>query len=148
MHVERAASLGVPFGSLPVNCYIWKKAMTFSCVLDYLAGLPLTFEGCNLDHSLEFEAAFQKVGDAKSAAMMRRIHEDEVEHVAFGYNWLNTLKPADASAWETYTRHLAWPLRAEKSVGNVFQKSAREAAGIDAEFVSQLEAICPPGVSE
>ena len=26
MHAERGAALGVPFGSLPVNCHIWKKA--------------------------------------------------------------------------------------------------------------------------
>jgi uncharacterized ferritin-like protein (DUF455 family) len=52
MHSDRAAELGTPFGSLPVNCYIWKKAQSYHCVLDYLAGLPLTFEGCNLDHTL------------------------------------------------------------------------------------------------
>ncbi|HET6426057.1 MAG TPA: DUF455 family protein, partial [Planctomycetaceae bacterium] len=55
MHTERCASLGVPFGSRAVNSYIWRKSLEFKDVLDYLAGLPLTFEGCNLDHTVEFE---------------------------------------------------------------------------------------------
>ena len=38
MHAERAATLGIRFGELPVNCYIWKKAQSFASVLDYLAG--------------------------------------------------------------------------------------------------------------
>ena len=48
MHIERAERLGVSFGDLPVNCYIWKKALQFTSVLDYVAGLPLVFEGANL----------------------------------------------------------------------------------------------------
>ena len=50
-----------------MNCYIWQKAQQFACVLDYLAGLPLTFEGRNLDHTLEFAAHFERAGDAQSA---------------------------------------------------------------------------------
>lgn len=140
MHAERCAALGVPFGSLPVNSYIWQKAADFHQVLDYLAGLPLTFEGCNLDHTLEFEAAFLAVHDPKSAAMMRRIHEDEIEHVAFGFRWLSRLKPADQSEWDAYQQHLHWPLRAEKSVGDDYHRAPREAAGLTPAFLDALEA--------
>src|SRR5690606_684551 len=76
MHVERAAALGLAFGDLPVNAYIWKKAQDYESVLDYLAGLPLTFEGRNLDHTLEFERYFRAAGDRRSAAVMRVIHRD------------------------------------------------------------------------
>ena len=65
LHVERAAELGIQFGELPVNGYIWAKAQQFESLLDYLAGLPLTFEGCNLDHTLELEQSFQRRGRAK-----------------------------------------------------------------------------------
>ncbi len=140
MHFERCAALGVPFGSLPVNSYIWQKAADFRDVLDYLAGLPLTFEGCNLDHTLEFEAAFLAVSDSKSAAMMRRIHEDEIEHVAFGFHWLSQLKPAHQSEWDAYQQHLHWPLRAEKSVGDAYHRPPREAAGLTQAFLDSLEA--------
>ena len=74
MHVERARRLGLEFGDVPVNCYIWKKAMEFQSPLDYLAGLPLVFEARNLDHTLEFADEFDAAGDSRSAALMRQIH--------------------------------------------------------------------------
>lgn len=141
MHRERCASLGVEFGELKVNCYIWKKAQSFANVLDYLAGLPLTFEGRNLDHTLEFERYFLAVEDVKSAAMMRRIHEDEIEHVAFGYRWLSQLKPAGLSDWEAYCQHLHWPLKPEKSLGDDVQWPPREAAGLSPEFMERLREL-------
>ena len=139
MHVQRLQKLGLTFGDLPVNCYIWKKAMSFDGVLDYLAGLPLVFEGRNLDHSLEFADAFAAAGDERSAALMRIIHRDEIEHVAFGIEWLRRLKSPDQTDWEAFQAHLHWPLRPEKARGHVFQREARLAAGLTEDFVDHLE---------
>ena len=138
MHVERARMLGLEFGDLPVNCYIWKKAMSFTNVLDYVAGLPLVFEGRNLDHTLEFAEAFAAAGDERSASLMRVIHRDEIAHVAFGMEWLRRLKPADQSEWDAFAEHLHWPLRPVKARGEVFQREARRAAGFTAEFIERL----------
>jgi uncharacterized ferritin-like protein (DUF455 family) len=143
MHVERASALGITFGELPVNCYIWKKAQSYESLLDYLAGLPLTFETRNLDHTIEFESAFLAAGDRRSAAVMRRIHEDEIEHVRFGLQWLRRLKPPDQTDWEAYASHLHWPMRPEKSVGNSFQLEARRRAGLDEPFLSELREFAP-----
>ena len=139
MHVERAAALGLRFGQLPVNCYIWKKAQAFENVLDYLAGMPLTFEGRNLDHTLEFAEYFETAGDQRSAALMRVIHRDEIEHVRFGLEWLRKLKPPEQSDWDAYRSHLKWPLRPAKSKGDTFHREARQAAGMADEFIDQLE---------
>lgn len=139
MHAERAAMLGVEFGDLPVNCYIWKKAQDYHSVLDYLSGLPLTFEARNLDHTIEFEQAFLEAGDKRSAALMRRIHNDEIEHVRFGIDWLRRLKPTHADDWETWVEHLHWPMRPEKSIGETFQRDARLAAGLSPEFLDRLQ---------
>jgi len=139
MHAERSAVLGLTFGDLPVNCYIWKKAQAYQSVLDYLSGLPLTFEARNLDHTIEFERAFLDAGDRRSAALMRRIHEDEIEHVRFGIEWLRKLKPEDADEWATWVEHLHWPMRPGKSVGHEFQRDARLAAGLSPEFVERLK---------
>jgi len=139
MHVERGRKLGLEFGDLPVNCYIWKKAMEFQSPLDYLAGLPLVFEACNLDHTLEFAAEFEAVGDLRSAALMRTIHDDEIRHVAFGIEWLRRLKPEHQTEWEAFETHLHWPLRASKARGDVFQWEARRAAGLSEEFISQVQ---------
>lgn len=139
MHVERAAMLGVEFGSLPVNSYIWKKSLEFRTVLDYVVTLPLVFEGRNLDHTLEFASYFEAAGDERSAAILRVIHRDEIEHVAFGMEWLQKLKPAGQSDWDAFCSHLQWPLRAAKAKGEVFQRDARLAAGMSADFVDHLE---------
>lgn len=140
LHAERAAELGVPFGSLPVNGYFWLKAQQFGELLDYLAGLPLTFEGGNLDHTLEFEEAFRRAGDSRGGDIMRAIHLDEIDHVAFGWTWLQRLKPADQSEWEAYVGHLHWPLRPSKSRGRVFHREPRLAAGLSPDFIARLEA--------
>jgi uncharacterized ferritin-like protein (DUF455 family) len=143
MHMERASALGIEFGELPVNCYIWKKAQSYESVLDYLAGLPLTFETRNLDHTIEFENAFLEAGDKRSAAVMRRIHEDEIEHVRFGIEWLHKLKSPEQTDWESYTAHLHWPMRPEKSVGNCMQIEARRRAGLDDAFIERLSQLAP-----
>ncbi len=138
MHIERADRLGLAFGELPVNCYIWKKAMSFASVLDYVAGLPLVFEGANLDHTLEFADAFAAVGDERSASLMRVIHRDEIGHVSFGIEWLRQMMPEGSDEWATFTSHLHWPLRAGKARGEVFQREARLAAGLSEDFIDRL----------
>jgi uncharacterized ferritin-like protein (DUF455 family) len=143
LHIDRAEALGLRFSDLPVNSYIWQKAQQFECVLDYLAGLPLVFEGANLDHSLEFAAHFEQAGDDRSAAIMRAIHHDEIQHVAFGLEWLRKLKPPEQSDWEAFESHLKWPLRAEKARGEVFQRDARRAAGMSDDFIEHLAGVLP-----
>ncbi|MEO1997362.1 MAG: DUF455 family protein [Planctomycetaceae bacterium] len=140
MHMERAASLGVRFGDYPVNSYFWNKAQQFQTLLDYLAGLPLTFEGRNLDHTLEFTEHFERAGDLRSAAVMRQIHTDEIQHVAFGLEWFRRLKPASQSDWDAYESCLHWPLRPSKSIGNRFHAAPRRAAGMENDFISRLQA--------
>jgi uncharacterized ferritin-like protein (DUF455 family) len=140
LHVRRAAELGLRFGDLPVNDYIWAKSQAFESVLDYLAGLPLTFEGRNLDHTLEFEMAFERAGDPQSAVILRAIHRDEIGHVRFGLEWLRRLKPPEQSDWDAYCAHLHWPLRAEKAIGDVLHRDPRLEAGMTEEFIDRLAA--------
>jgi uncharacterized ferritin-like protein (DUF455 family) len=141
MHIERGSVLGVEFGDYPVNSYIWEKAQTFECLLDYLATLPLMFEGRNLDHTLEFATFFENVGDDRSAALMRVIHRDEIQHVAFGMEWLRKLKPPGSSDWDTFAQHLKWPLRPSKAKGEEFQEQARRDAGMTDEFIAALQQV-------
>jgi uncharacterized ferritin-like protein (DUF455 family) len=141
LHLERLTELGMQFGEIPVNGYFWGKAQEFNSLLDYLAGLPLTFEGRNLDHTLEFEAWFERSGDQKSAGVMRAIHRDEIQHVAFGVHWLRRLKPPGLSDWEAYEAALQWPLRPEKARGKSFHREPRLAAGMSPEFVDRLEKL-------
>lgn len=139
MHARRCEELGVPFGSLPVSGYIWEKAKLFRSVLDYLAGIPLTLEQRNLDHSLEYEGWFLAAGDRKGAAIVRAIHRDEIRHVAFGLEWLRRLKDPGRDDFDAWADHLHWPLRPEKAVGPPFDRPSRRAAGMDDAFIERLE---------
>jgi len=146
LHTQRAAALGLTFGDLPVNGYIWNKAMAYRSVLDYLAGLPLTFENRNLDHTLEFSGYFRDAGDDESAAIMQTIHDDEIRHVRFGLEWFRRLKPPDASDWDVYCDHLTWPIRPAKARGDTFHREPRLAAGMTAEFIDRLQNVSDDGV--
>ena len=141
MHIERCSAFDVEFGQLPVNCYIWKKALSFESILDFAAGISLTFEGRNLDHTLEFADYFSTAGDERSAAVMRTVHRDEIEHVAFGLEWLRKLKDPGQSDWDAYCQHLHWPLRPAKARGDCFQYEARRQAGMSDEFIKKLSSV-------
>jgi uncharacterized ferritin-like protein (DUF455 family) len=138
MHMSRCRDLGVMFGDLPVNSWIWQKAQSFRTELEYVAGLPLVFEGANLDHSVEFEQAFLKARDTRSAAVMRTIHTDEIRHVQFGMKWLRHWKKPEQTDWEAWTDALHWPLQPSRARGTLFQQDARSAAGLSDEFIQRL----------
>ena len=140
MHIQRCADLGFRFGDFPVNGWIWSTALRYRSPLEYVAGLPLVFEGANLDHSVEFEQYFAAAGDHSSAAIMRAIHRDEIRHVAFGLHWLRQWKSPELSDWEAWQACLHWPIRAVRAKGDRFQREARQLAGLSPDFVDNLEA--------
>jgi uncharacterized ferritin-like protein (DUF455 family) len=138
LHAQRCHELGLSFGSRPVNSWIWQKALLYTTPLEYVAGLPLVFEGANLDHTVEFEQSFMAVGDRRSAAIMRAIHRDEIRHVEFGLVWLRRWKQPELSDWEAWTRSLHWPIRPSKARGQLFQADARREAGLSEDFIRLL----------
>ena len=101
--------------------------------------MSLTFENANLDHTIEYAEAARRAGDDKTAAVIERVHRDEVEHVRFGWRWLQVFKGEGESAWDVYRDHLSWPLRPARARGRTFHRSGREAAGLDDEFIRRLE---------
>lgn len=138
LHVQRAAELGLSFGHLPVNSYIWKKSTEYKGVMDYIAGLPLVFENANLDHTVEFEDCFLKFNDKRGADIMRAIHLDEIRHVEFGIQWLQKLKDPSLSDFDAWQQALHWPIRPLNAKGEQFQRDARLKAGMDEDFVERL----------
>lgn len=139
MHAQRGEELGVKFGDLPVNSWIWQKAQDYQTTLEYVAGLPLVFEGANLDHTVEFEEYFKQAKDRRSAAIMRAIHKDEIHHVEFGLTWLRQFKSPEDSDWDAWLKALKWPIRPSKARGDLFQREARLQAGLTSDFIDRLE---------
>lgn len=146
LHVNRAAELGLTFGDLPVNSYIWEKATHYNDVLEYIAGLPLVFEGANLDHTVEFEQYFLEHNDTRGAAIMQAIHSDEIKHVEFGLQWLRKLKDPALTDFEAWRQALHWPIRPRHARGTLFQDKARMAAGMTDDFISEIRNHSDSGV--
>ena len=143
MHMEQAARLGVQFGDLPVNGYIWARTSSFRDPLDYLVSLPLVFENCNLDHTLELEVVFLQAGDSRSAGVMRAIHRDEIEHVRFGVRWLQLMKPPGMEDHEAWLARLQWPLQVHKARGHSFDAESRREAGLSEDWIACLAEADP-----
>ncbi len=139
MYIARVEDAGARFGDFPVNGYFWSKVESITSPLRFLCAMSLTFENANLDHTIDYEEAARLAGDAKTAAVIERVHRDEIEHVRFGWTWLQIFKREDESAWDAFRANLTWPLRPAKARGRSFHREGREAAGLDAEFIRRLE---------
>ncbi len=139
MYIARVEDAGARFGDLPVNGYFWGKIEAITSPLRFLCAMSLTFENANLDHTKEYGEAARKAGDLKTAAVIDAVHRDEIEHVRFGWTWLQIFKRRDESAWDAFRANLTWPLSPAKARGRTFHRGGREAAGLDAEFIARLE---------
>lgn len=140
MYIARCEALGVRFGEQPVSGYFWSKVEHIDTPAAFVCAMSLTFENANLDHTVDYAAAARAAGDEKTAAVIDRVHRDEVEHVRFGWNWLRRLKPEDQSMWDAFRANLTWPLRPLKAKGPRFHPEGRWKAGLEPEFVRLLEA--------
>ena len=140
MYIARLEAAGGRFGDEPVSGYFWNKAEHLRTPLDFVCAMALVFENANLDHTTDYADAARRAGDAKTAAVIERVHRDEIEHVRFGWTWLQRLKKPEENAWEVWRRHLTWPLRPAKARGRSFHPEGRRAAGIDDATIRQLEA--------
>ncbi|HEV7517579.1 MAG TPA: DUF455 family protein [Thermoanaerobaculia bacterium] len=133
------AADGAELGDYPVHGYFWSKVETFGSPLDFICAMSLTFENANLDHTVDYAAAARRARDEKTAGVIDQVHKDEVEHVRFGWRWLQLLKGEGESAWQAYERSLTWPLRPARARGRSFDREGRVAAGLDAEFIRRIE---------
>ena len=140
MYLARVEDAGARFGDYAVNGSFWGKVGTITTPLRFLCAMSLTFENANLDHTEEYAEAARRAGDLKTAAVIDRVHLDEIEHVRFGWTWLQVFKQEDQSAWDAFQANLTWPLRPAKARGRTFHREGREAAGLDSEFIAKLEA--------
>lgn len=139
MYRARLHEAGAELGDYPVNGYFWGKARSITSPLRFICAMSLTFENANLDHTVEYAEAARKAGDDKTAAVIERVHRDEIEHVRFGWTWLQVFKHEDESAWEAFQANLTWPLRPAKAKGRTFYRPGRVAAGLDDEFIRRIE---------
>ncbi len=140
LYIERLEEHGVRFGDHPLSGYFWGKLEHFSTPLRFVCSMCLTFENANLDHTLDYAAAAEAVGDKDTAAVLREVHADEIRHVRFGLQWLEQFKEADQSCVEAWESSLVWPLRPALARGRTLHEDVRSAVGLPPDFLARLAA--------
>lgn len=139
LYEKRLAALGGRFGEEPLSGYFWSKIEDFATPARFVAAMSLTFENANLDHAVDLAAAARAAGDLATAAVLQRVHDDEVAHVRFGWRWLQRWKEPGQSMVDAYRTNIAFPLRPALARGATFHGASRERVGFDAEFTRMLE---------
>jgi hypothetical protein len=115
---------------MPAHNQLWEgAAASASDVLERLAVVPCVQEARGLDAGPRLAARLVGAGDARSAAVVRRIATEEWAHVAVGVAWLRAvcaarqLDPGDAFR-AAVARHVPDGLKGP------FERHAREKVGL------------------
>ena len=141
---RRLAGLGAGYGALPAHDGLWQAAeATRHDALARLAVVPMVLEARGLDVSPPTIAAFERGGDAVSAAILTRILSDEIRHVGAGTRWFRfgcDSRGLDSVAhWKalvaTYFHGVVKP---------PFNDSARDEAGLSREFYEGVAGVGQP----
>jgi uncharacterized ferritin-like protein (DUF455 family) len=142
MYLRRMRECGIHFGELPVNDHFWRICAPMDTPLDFVTRLNLTFEQANLDFSKHYATLFRQVGDAATAAVLEKIHLDEIGHVGHGLKWFRKWKEQGETDWAAYRRCITFPLTPARAKGLApFNRESRLLAGLDEDFIRHLE-VC------
>jgi len=135
---ERLAQFEAAYGDLSAHDGLWEAAAsTAGDVLARLAICPLVLEARGLDVTPELIARLDATGDARSTAILQRIYDDEIGHVAIGFRWFEHTAQARGlplkETWQTLVRtHFRGRLK------EPFNDPARIEAGLLPEFYRPL----------
>ncbi len=139
LYIARLRAHGAALGDFPVSGYFWSKIRDVRTPVDFICTMSLTFENANLDHTVDYARAAREAGDEATARVIDRVHDDEIEHVRFGWTWLRRLKDDGRSMVDAYRDAVTWPLRPALARGPRFHRGGRRRAGLDDEFIRLLE---------
>ncbi|HEX6245660.1 MAG TPA: DUF455 family protein, partial [Polyangiales bacterium] len=141
MYQQALERLGHQVGDFPVRDWFWERAPRAATPAQFLALMGLGFEAGNLDHSARFEQLFEAAGDPDSAALMRVVGEEEVQHVGFAAHWFT--RCVGELNFDTWRRALPAPLSPMVMRGRPLARERRARAGLSLPFLEQLEAWQP-----
>lgn len=149
LYLARLADNGAAFGDVPLSGYFWKLMPGVRTASDPLKAFHcfqgLTLEQANLDFTIMFRDAFKLAGDVDTAAVLQRVHDDEIAHVRLAKTWLvrgDDGDPADADL-RGYVEHVPFPLSAARAKGRRFEVGARRRAGLSPAFIEHVQQAQP-----
>lgn len=136
----RLNELGADYGDLPAHDGLWQAAEeTSRDLLARLAIVPLVLEARGLDVTPATIVDLRRAGDEASAAILGRIYQDEIGHVAAGMRWFHHFAEEAGldpkQAWqERVRRHFKGTLKPP------FNDAARSDAGFSADYYRPISA--------
>jgi uncharacterized ferritin-like protein (DUF455 family) len=138
---DRLAAFGAAYGDLPAHDGLWQAAeATGEDITARLAVVPLVLEARGLDVTPSMITTFRDAGDHETAAVLRRIYEEEKGHVFVGASWFRFLcdregRAAEPTFHDLVRRYFRGPLKPP------FNDRARSAACLTPGFYRPLEVV-------
>jgi uncharacterized ferritin-like protein (DUF455 family) len=135
----RLEALGSAYGALPAHDGLWEAAAaTAHDLIARLAVVPLVLEARGLDVTPAMMLRLERAGDRESAAILARIYQDEIGHVAVGLRWFDRLCHAhgldpEAAFHDRVRRYFKGALKPP------FNCAARDKAGLPAAYYEPLQ---------
>jgi uncharacterized ferritin-like protein (DUF455 family) len=136
---RRLGEFGRAYGDLPAHDGLWEAAeATAGDFLARLAVVPLVLEARGLDVTPAITARLDAAGDRDSAAILRRILADEINHVRVGRRWFeHVCRRAGEDPAAAFRDRVRRYFRGE--LKPPFNREAREAAGLSPAYYEPLE---------
>ena len=130
--------LGSDYGAFPAHGGLWEAAeKTAHDLQARLAVVPMTFEARALDTAPPLMNKLRQAKDEASLAVLQRIFDDEIVHVAIGARWFEVIcQRAQEDPALAYQR-LVSP-HFPKGLRPPFNDEGRQRAGLPAEFYQPL----------
>ena len=155
MYLDRLSAHGAAFGDEPLSGYFWKLMPGVRQSSDplraFLCMQGLTLEQANLDFTMLYRDAFRDAGDGDSAAVLQKVHDDEIAHVRLAKVWLvrgdddapGAVVNAADDDLRAYLAHVPFPLSAARAKGRRFEVGARKRAGLSTAFIEHVRSARP-----
>lgn len=141
LYLKQMTRLGIAFEDLPLHKHFWSYTPHLREPRHYISVMSLTFEMANLDYAPMYGAAFEECGDLDCAKLMKKILQDEIAHVCFGWNWLKKLKDPNQTQWDAWLNSLPPNLSPMRAMGKSFQKDHRKKAGISSQWIESFRSL-------
>lgn len=117
---------------------MWEAAAaTAHDLVARLAVVPLVLEARGLDVTPEMIRRLERASDPESAAILARVYEDEIGHVAVGVRWFEALCQAGGLDPQT-TFHDRVRRYFTGALKPPFNREARDRAGFSAAYYEPL----------